>query len=737
MGYNLDDFTGDGPMNLTRAVVGSEGTLVAVTEARVNLVPLPRYKGLGVVHFTDLIECMEASVPLLEHSPSAVELVGHMIIDNCKVNPGYRSLLDYFIGEPRELLFVEFYGDSPREVQAKLEAMKADMEHRRLGYATMITNDPIEQQRWYALREAGLGLAMALKGDAKPLPYVEDTAVSPEQLPQYVRRFEEIIAKHDTEAAYYGHASTGCLHIRPVVNLKQHEGVEKMASIAEEIADLVLEFGGSLTGEHGDGIVRGVFTEKMFGSELYQAFKELKQTFDPDSIMNPGKIIETPGLRENLRIGPDYRAIDVPTYLDFSEDGGFGAHVEMCNSQGACRKLDGGMCPSFMATREEEHSTRARATMLRMIISGKLPADELTGKRLYDTMDLCVECKACKAECPSNVDMAKLKSEVLSKYYEKHGLPLRARAFGEVARLSRIGQAIAPLTNLLSSLPPSKMFAERVFGIARERPLPKFALRRFSSWFAHRDTQAQKGTHGDVIYFHDTFTEYLTPEVGRSAVRVLEALGYNVRLETQRGCCGRPLISKGQLKKAKGWASKNVEVLAPHAQRGTLIVGTEPSCLLTLRDEYPELLRNGASRSVASQAFMLDELLVKLAAEEPDAVRAAFTEGGKAQMQVHGHCHQKALVGTAPTLEALRLAGYEPELIDSACCGMAGTFGFEKEHYETSKAMGSLKLFPAIEAEEKRGWPVAVSGISCRQQIGHFTSKKPRHWAEYLADALR
>ena len=737
MGYNLDDFTGDGPMNLTRAVVGSEGTLVAVTEARVNLVPLPRYKGLGVVHFTDLIECMEASVPLLEHSPSAVELVGHMIIDNCKVNPGYRSLLDYFIGEPRELLFVEFYGDSPREVQARLEAMKADMEHRRLGYATMITNDPVEQQRWYALREAGLGLAMALKGDAKPLPYVEDTAVSPEQLPEYVRRFEEIIAKHDTEAAYYGHASTGCLHIRPVVNLKQHEGVEKMASIAEEIADLVLEFGGSLTGEHGDGIVRGVFTEKMFGSELYQAFKELKQAFDPEGIMNPGKIIETPGLRENLRIGPAYTAIDIPTYLDFSEDGGFGAHVEMCNSQGACRKLDGGMCPSFMATREEEHSTRARATMLRMIISGKLPADELTGKRLYDTMDLCVECKACKAECPSNVDMAKLKSEVLSKYYEKHGLPLRARAFGEVARLSRIGQAIAPIVNLLSSLPTSKLFAERMFGIARERPLPKFALRRFSSWFARRETQARKGTRGDVIYFHDTFTEYMTPEVGSSAVRVLEALGYNVSIETRRGCCGRPLISKGQLKKAKGWARKNVDVLAPHAQRGTLIVGTEPSCLLTLRDEYPELLRDDASRSVASQAFMLDELLVKLAAEEPDAVRAAFTEGGKAQMQVHGHCHQKALVGAAPTLGALRLAGYEPELIDSACCGMAGTFGFEKEHYETSKAMGSLKLFPAIEAQEKRGWPVAVSGISCRQQIGHFTSKKPRHWAEYLADALR
>ena len=736
MGYNLDDFMGEGPMNLTRAVVGSEGTLVAVTEARVNLVPIPEYKGLGVVHFTDLIECMEAAPPILEHSPSAVELIGHMIIDNCKVNPGYRHLLNYFIGDPRELLFVEFYGESPREVRSKLEALKADMERRGLGYATMITNEPDEQRRWYALREAGLGLAMALKGDAKPLPYVEDTAVSPEQLPEYVRRFEEIVARHGTESAYYGHASTGCLHIRPVVNMKKHEGVETMAAIAEEISDLVLEFGGSLTGEHGDGIVRGVFTEKMFGSEIYQAFKELKSAFDPDSIMNPGKIIETPGIRENLRISPDYQAFDIPTYLDFSEDGGFAAHVEMCNSQGACRKLDGGMCPSFMATREEEHSTRARATMLRMVLSGKLPAAELTGKRLFDTMDLCVECKACKAECPSNVDMAKLKSEVLSKYYEEHGTPLRARLFGEIALLSRIGQAVAPLTNFMGSLPLTKTLTERFLGISSERPLPKFAWRSFSAWF-RKHTPRTKGTRGDVVYFNDTFTEYMHPEVGRSAVRVLEALGYTVMVEARRGCCGRPLISKGQLAKAKGWAHENVRVLAPYARRGALIVGTEPSCLLTLRDEYPDLLRNEPSRLVANQALMLDELLVQLAKSEPDAVRSIFTDREKAPVQVHSHCHQKALVGAGPTLDALGIAGFKPELIDSACCGMAGTFGFETEHYETSKAMGSLKLFPAIEAEEKRGWPVAVSGISCRQQIGHFTSKTPRHWAEHLADALR
>lgn len=737
MGYNLDDFMGDAPMNLTRIAVGSEGTLVAVTEAKVNLVPLPQYKGLGVVHFTDLIECMEAAVPLLEHSPSAVELIGHMIIDNCKVNAGYRHLLRNFMGDPRELLFVEFYGDTQAEVDDKLAKMKADMERRRLGYATMITSDPATQRRWYALREAGLGLAMAVKGDSKPLPYVEDTAVSPEQLPEYVRRFEEIVHRHGTESAYYGHASTGCLHIRPVVNMKTTEGVDTMASIAEEISDLVLEFGGSLTGEHGDGIVRGVFTKKMFGDEIYEAFKELKTAFDPDSIMNPGKIIETPGIKENLRIGPTTQNLDVPTYHDFTEDGGMARAIEMCNSQGACRKLDGGMCPSFMVTREEEHSTRGRATMMRMIMSGLMPADQLAGHRLQETLDLCVECKACKNECPSNVDMAKLKSETLAMHYDKYGVPRRAKAFGEIAKLARLGQITAPVTNLMSSLPPVKRLTERFLGISSKRPLPKFARRRFSDWFK-RNAKHTQATRGDIVLFNDTFTEYMHPEVGRAATRILEALGYNVILERQKVCCGRPLISKGQLSKATDWARINVRTLAPHARRGTLIVGTEPSCLLTLRDEYPSLLKGEeASREVASQALMLDELLTQLAAKEPDAVRAIFREHTLPPVQVHGHCHQKALIGTDPTMGALTLAGIQAELIDSPCCGMAGTFGYEKEHYEISKAMGSFKLFPAIEAADKRDWSVAISGISCREQIGHFTSKHPRHVVEYLADALK
>ncbi|MEX2599968.1 MAG: heterodisulfide reductase-related iron-sulfur binding cluster, partial [Dehalococcoidia bacterium] len=345
------------------------------------------------------------------------------------------------------------------------------------------------------------------------------------------------------------------------------------------------------------------------------------------------------------------------------------------------------------------------------------------------------ECKACKTECPSNVDMAKLKTEALAKYYEAHGVPLRARAFGHIARLSAVGQRLAPVVNFMGSLAPVRLLNERLLGISRHRPLPRFANQRFTSWFKKHGAPAD-ASRGEAVYFHDTFTEYMHPEAGHAAVRVLEKLGYRVTVVDRRACCGRPLISKGQLTTAKALARRNVDALLPYAQQGTLIVGTEPSCLLTLRDEYPDMLRDDASRTVAAQALMLDELLVKLAEVDPDTVRGVFADAPRRSVQVHGHCHQKAIVGTAPTMKALSLAGYQAELIDSACCGMAGTFGFEKEHYEISKAMGSLKLFPAIEAEDKKDWDVAVSGISCRQQIGHFTAKRPRHVAEYLADAL-
>ena len=736
-GYNLDEFGGDGSMDLSRVVVGSEGTLVAVTEARVNLVAVPRRKGLAALHFRGLIEAMEATVAILEHGPSAVELVGGMIIQLCRESMGFRHLLEFVQGEPECLLLVEFYGDSEQEVEGKLEALQHDMERRHLGYATVSAVDPAQQERIWDLRRAGLGLVMGVKGDSKPLPYVEDTAVSPEKLPEYVARFEEIIGRYGTTVAYYGHASVGCLHIRPLVNVKSTDGLATLEGIANDVADLVLEFDGSLSGEHGDGIVRGVFTEKMFGSELYEAFREVKRAFDPDAILNPGKIIDTPALTENLRLSPQTQNLEVETYLDFSQDGGFARSVELCNGQGACRKVDGTMCPSYMVTREEEHSTRGRANLLRMVLSGVLPPSDLTGKRLHDALDLCVECKGCKGECPSNVDMAKLKYEVLTKYQEAHGVPLRSKLFGNIAALSRMGSATAPLSNWGNALPPTRWLLHWLLGIHRRRPLPRFARRPFRSWFRRRAAGTAPAVRGEVVLFNDTFMEYNHPQVGRAATRLLEALGFRVTLAERKGCCGRPLISKGMLPKAREWARRNVDALLPYAQRGIPIVGTEPSCLLTLRDEYPDLLRDEASRTVASQAVMLEELLDGLAASDGD-VASIFRDDLTARILVHGHCHQKALVGMQPTLRALRLVpGYTAELVDSGCCGMAGSFGFEAEHYDISRAMGDHRLFPALEDPAVAGHQVAITGVSCRQQIEHFTSRTPRHVVELLAEALR
>ena len=679
-------------------------------------------------------------MPALEHGPSAVELVDATIIRRCREAAGYRELVDFVQGDPGAVLLVEFYGESERELEATLARFGADVERLRLGYATVTTTDPERQARMWRMRQAGLGLLMSVPGDTKPLAFVEDAAVAPERLPRFVERFDAIVRAHGTEAAYYGHSSVGCLHIRPMVNVKDAAGLRSMEAIASEVADLVLEFGGSLSGEHGDGILRGAFTERMFGPELTEAFRELKHAFDPRGVLNPGKIVDTPPFNENLRVGPQTRNVEPSTHLDFSREGGFAGAIEQCNGQGACRKMDGGMCPSFMVTRDEEHSTRGRANLLRIAISGVLPPQELTGQRLFDALDLCVECKACKAECPSGVDMAKLKYELLTQRYEAHGVPLRARLFGHVAALGALGSATAPLSNALVRSRPARWLLHRLLGIDRRRTLPRFRRETFRRWFARRTAPAGQAPRGEAVLFDDTFTQFHHPEVGRAATQLLEALGYRVVLVERKGCCGRPAISKGMLGTAREWARRNVEALLPYAERGVPIIGTEPSCLLTLRDEYPDLLREeplrSSSRTVAGRALLLDELVAQLAADEP-SVTAIFRDDAHSQIVLHGHCHQKALAGMEPTLAALALIpGYSVELIDSACCGMAGSFGFEAEHYAVSRAMGALRLFPAVRAAPADA-VVAITGVSCRQQIEHFTSRTPRHVAELLAEALR
>jgi Fe-S oxidoreductase len=468
----------------------------------------------------------------------------------------------------------------------------------------------------------------------------------------------------------------------------------------------------------------------MYGPRIMQAFRELKRAFDPDNRMNPGNIVAPAGVTDHLRYGTQYTTWEPKTLLDFSEQGGFAASIEMCNGVGACRKtLEGTMCPSYMATKDEEHSTRGRANALRAVLSGRLPAQEFTGQRLYEVMDLCLECKGCKAECPSNVDMAKLKYEFLHHYYAANGLPLRNRLFGRIAQANRLGARLPGLFNWISNLGVSRWALEKIAGIDRRRPLPTLAAQTFTDWFG-RHTPPAAAPRGEVVLFNDTFTTYNVPEIARAAVGVLEAAGYRVVL-VDRKCCGRPLISKGMLAEARAHAAWNVERLAPYARRGVPIVGLEPSCLLTLRDETVDLVRSDDARAVAKHAFLFEEFLIR---ERGRGLALAFGARGKKAL-LHGHCHQKALVGTAPTIAALRWAGFEVEEVDSGCCGMAGSFGFEREHYDISVALGNRRLAPAVKAAA-RETEIVAPGISCRQQIQHLAGRRARHPAEVLHESL-
>jgi len=730
-GYNLDELVKDRPLNMARLVVGSEGTLLTVVEATLRLVPKPRKTVVDVIHFGDIQEALESSQTILETGPYAVELTDKMILDLARGNIEQSQRMGFVQGDPAAILIVEYAGDSDAEVKSKVEALEARRAQNRFGYASHIAYDAGEQQSIWKLRKAGLGLLLGMKGDSKPIAFIEDTAVDPKHLPAFVPRFRAIMAQHGAQGAYYGHCSVGCLHIRPLINLKTRRGLEQVQAMAAEIFDLVLEFGGAISSEHGDGRARSPFLERVYGPRLFQAFREFKHAFDPKNLMNPGNLVDSPGVTEHLRYGPNYKTWEPTTLLDFSAQGGFAASVEMCNGVGVCRKkLEGTMCPSYMVTRDEEHSTRGRANALRAVLSGQVPASEFTGRRLYDVMDLCLECKACKAECPSNVDMAKLKYEFLAHYYRANGLPLRNRLFGRIESLNRIGSRLAPLSNWIVGSRLHRWVLERVVGIDHRRPLPLFARVTFTEWFTRRQTPSAP-TRAEVVLFHDTFLTYNAPHIGRAAVELLERAGYRVRLVDKK-CCGRPLISKGMLVEAKAHAAWNVERLLPYAGHGVPIVGLEPSCLLTLRDEYVDLLKSDAARQVAKQSFLLEEFLDR---ERRNGLSLPFGGNGRKAL-LHGHCHQKALVGTAPTVAVLKWAGFDVQEVDSGCCGMAGSFGFEREHYDISVALGNRRLVPAVKAVGS-DVEVVAPGISCRQQIEHLAGRRAKHPAEVLWESLR
>ena len=529
-GYNLDELASPDAIDTARFVVGSEGTLLTVTEAKVKVVPIPKAKVLAVLHFRELIESMEATVLALELGPASVELVDDMIIRQARENLEYSRMADFIDGDPKAILLVEFAGDSAAELEARLDDLDERMGRSGLSYSNRRFVDAADQARVWAVRKAGLGLMMNVRGPAKPLPFVEDTAVPPEALPEYVRRFDEIVREHGTSAGYYGHASVGCLHIRPLIDLTAAEDIERMVSIAAHVSDLVLEYGGAMSGEHGDGLARSAWNEKMFGSRIYGAFQEVKRAFDPEGVMNPGKIVDAQSMAENLRTTPSTPRVQVETGLDFAPEGGLGGAAQMCNGQAACRKLSGTMCPSYMVTRDEEHSTRGRANALRAAMTGALPVDSLTGDRLYRVMDLCLGCKGCKAECPSNVDVAKLKYEFLDRYHRANGYPLRNRIFANISTLSRLGSFFAPLSNWSLGSPAFKAMLEQVAGIDGRRDLPPFASQTFRQWFRARSADASADAPlGPVVLFADTFTDYNHPGAGPRGRRRARAPGLQGR----------------------------------------------------------------------------------------------------------------------------------------------------------------------------------------------------------------
>jgi len=539
------------------------------------------------------------------------------------------------------------------------------------------------------------------------------------------------------------------LHIRPKLNLKELRDVEIMAKIADEVSSLALEFGGTLSGEHGDGLAHSWSIEKMFGSQLYQAFREVKGVFDPKNILNPGKIVDAPFLTENFRRVPK-PASPITPFFDYSREGGFQQAIEMCNGNGVCRKLgEGTMCPSYMVTREEEHSTRGRANALRAVLTGKLEPKEFASERMYDVLDLCIACKGCKGECPTNVDMAKLKYEFLYHYHKTHGLPLRDRLFGNIAALNRLGCATAPLSNWLVNTLPARWMLEWFSGISRFRKLPPFARPTFTQWFRNhndvghsesqrffsRDEESEKQTFSDqnkkkAALFHDTFMNYNYPQVGIAAVKLLETVGYEVILPEKK-CCGRPFLSKGMLEQARHCARFNIEKLFPLVEQGIPVVGCEPSCMLTLRDEYPDLLKDSRVQAVAEHSFLIEEFLPR----ESLLQSLSFKPADK-NFLLHGHCHLKALVGVGPTVNMLQMIpNAKVEVVDSGCCGMAGSFGFEKEHYLISMAMGRRRLFEAVESKDEN-WEIVAPGVSCRQQIEHGMGRKAKHPVEILVQYL-
>jgi FAD/FMN-containing dehydrogenase/Fe-S oxidoreductase len=723
-GYNLDELMPERGFNLARAIVGSEGTLATIIRATIRAVPRPKELALAVLGFDDVFIAADQMPWLLAHRPEALEGFDENLPEfaRTKLMPGVR-----FLPAGRAFLLVELGGESRDEARERAERVIAQARALPECAGTAYIADAREQAAVWQIRESGLGSSAFIPGRSRSWPGAEDSAVPPANLGAFLRGFDRILSSRNLKVAtYYGHFGEGCVHARVNFDLMTAAGIATFRAAMVELGELVASLGGSLSGEHGDGLARSELLPMMFQPDLIDAFREFKRIFDPDSMMNPGVIVDAHPLDSHLKLGANYRPREVATHFDFSAEGGLAGAALKCVGIGKCRKTEAGtMCPSYMATREEIHSTRGRARILFEALTTDLIPGGFAGDSVREALDLCLSCKGCKSECPSSVDMAAYRAEFFSNYYRLHRRPLSSAFFGRLNEVARLASYAPSLANALSHAPLMAGLARKALAIHPARELPRFARRTFRSWFERRT--APRASMREVVLFADTFTNFFEPQIPIAAVEVLERAGFRVIVPRDQLCCGRPLYDQGMLERAKARLRDVIEVLDPFAAVGIPIVGLEPSCILTFRDELPSLFSGDQrAKTIASQSFLLDEFLVR---EAPDFAPPEI----RRRTLVQGHCHQKALAGIGGEVALLsRAAGAELEVLDAGCCGMAGAFGYERTHFEVSRAIGARVLFPAIDKAPSDAIIVA-DGFSCRSQIRHFCpSRRPLHLAEVL-----
>ncbi len=727
--------------NFSKLIAGSEGTLAFVTEIKLNLVPTPPpEKALMCVHFKTLQEAFYGNLIALSHNPGAVELMDKTILDLTESNIEQRKNRFFLSDDPAAILIIEFARDTKEEILQIVEKLQSDLEAKELGYHFPLLWGNDIPKVW-ALRKAGLGVLSTMPGDAKPVAVIEDTAVNPEILPEYMAGFQQLLLKHDLKCVYHAHIGTGELHLRPILNLKDPADVDLFHAIAQDTAKLVKKYKGSLSGEHGDGRLRGQFIPLMVGEKNYKILQEIKQSWDPNNIFNPGKIIGTPDMRTNLRYIPGKESREIETIFSFYNDQGILRATEKCNGSGDCRKsalIGGIMCPSYMVSKDENATTRARANILREFLTNSEKKNPFNHKEIYNVMDLCLSCKGCKSECPSNVDISKYKTEFLQHYYDCNGIPLRTRLIAYITSLNKLGSHFPGIYNFFLKNTFFSAILKGMLGFAKERSIPLIYKTTLRKWAKKNpgELTGRNGLKGEVVLFVDEFTDYNDTEIGIKAIKLLSKLGYTVSLSNNVES-GRTFLSKGLLRTAQEKAIKNVRLLNGIIREEKPLIGIEPSGILSFRDEYPELVGEElkeASEQLAKSSFMFDEFLIN-EFEKGNIDKRVFTSE-TVNIKLHGHCHQKAMGSIEPTKEMLEIPeNYKVEEIKSGCCGMAGSFGYEKEHYDFSMKVGDLVLFPEIRNADQ-GVLISAPGTSCRHQIKDGTGVTAYHPIEILFDAL-